>query len=393
MNYKISKYFAVLVFCFFFLFAAQAQEISRQQGPQFESPVIAKNNTVTFSVYSPAASSAIVSGSWVGGQSIELTKNAEGLWTATVGPLEPSMYHYNVILDGVSILDPKNPKAMRDGSRYASTLIIPGEGSENFDVNDVPHGTLAKVWYDSPTLKLNRRMYVYTPPGYEDSKEKYPVLYLLHGGGGDEDAWTSLGRANYILDNLIAAGKARPMIVVMTNGNPGQKAALTEKSSKETLNNGPAVGMGSGMFEVSLVKDVIPYVEKHYRTLTDPKNRAVTGLSMGGLQTQRIALANPTLFAYFGVMSVGLLEGDMFGLDTDTYHKEYEDNIEKLKNGGYKVYRIYCGKDDFLYKSVEHLRETLDGYGFQYKYIETDGGHTWANWRTYLSDFAPLLFK
>ncbi len=393
MNYKISKYFPVLVFCFFCVNAVVAQEISWQQGPQFESPVIAENNTVTFNVYSPTASSAFVNGSWVGGNNIELSKNAEGIWSVTVGPLEPTIYHYNVILDGVSILDPKNPKAMRDGSRYASTLIIPGDGSEIFDVNDVPHGTLAKVWYDSPTLKLKRRMYVYTPPGYEDSNAKYPVLYLLHGGGGDEDAWTSLGRANYILDNLIAAGKAKPMIVVMTNGNPGQKAALTEKSSKETLNNGPAVGMGSGKFEESLIEDVIPYVEHHYRVLTNQENRAVSGLSMGGLQTQRIALAYPTLFAYYGVMSVGLLEGNMFGLDTDAYHKEYEDNIEKLKNGGYKFYRLYCGKEDFLYKSVEHLRATLDKNDFEYKYIETEGGHTWANWRTYLADLAPRLFK
>jgi len=361
-------------------FMVNAQEISMQRGPQITSPVIADDNTVTFNVFSTTAQTVTINGSWMGmGENGTMTKSDQGVWSIKVGPLEPSLYHYSIIIDGVSAIDPLNPKAMRDGRRYASTLIVPGKGSEVFDVNDVPHGTLSKVWYESSTLGITRRMYIYTPPGYEDSKEKYPVFYLLHGGGGDEDAWSSLGRTNYILDNLIAEGKAKPMIVVMTNGVPSDKAAPTDLSSREPAAVGQVAGMASRKFEESLVKDVIPYIESHYRVMADQQHRAVAGLSMGGLQTQNLALEYPTTFAYYGVMSMGLLETDQFGIDSKAWQQRYVDNIDKLKNGGYKVYNIYCGKDDFLYQSVIFLRKTLDGYGFKYQYRESGGGHTWAN--------------
>ncbi|MEJ0033310.1 MAG: alpha/beta hydrolase-fold protein [Bacteroidota bacterium] len=196
-----------------------AQEIGQQQGPKFQSPVIEADKKVTFKVHSPNAQAVSIYGSWMPyGQTMPLTKGDDNVWSVSIGPLDPSMYHYNFFIDGVSAIDPKNAEALRDGVRYASLLLVPGEGSKQFEVNDVPHGSLNLVWYNSPSLKTTRRMYVYTPPAYESSKDKYPVLYLLHGGGGDEDAWTSLGRANYILDNLIAQGKSKPMIIVMTNG-------------------------------------------------------------------------------------------------------------------------------------------------------------------------------
>ncbi len=370
-----------------------SQEISSLKGPKISSPEITENNSVTFNVYSPTANSVYVNGSWLGGTNIQLVKNSSNIWSVTVGPLEPSLYHYNIIADGITVLDPSNPKAMRDGKRYVSTLLVPGKESDVFEINNVPHGTVSKLWYESKTLGLTRRMYVYTPPGYENSNKKYPVLYLLHGGGGDEEAWTSLGRANYILDNLITEGKAKPMIIVMTNGNPSDNASPTETRSIQSKSGSSAVGMGSGKFEESLVNDVIPFTEKHFRVIQNQDNRAVSGLSMGGLQTQRIALAYPTVFGYYGVMSVGLIQGDMFNLDSDQYEKEYENNIGKLMNGGYKLYTIYCGKEDFLHESVIHLRNTLDTYKFNYNYTESEGGHTWANWRTYLTDFAPRLFK
>ncbi len=394
MKINIKKTRLVLIFLVLTGFSIKAQEIQMQRGPQIISPDIAKDNSITFNVFSETAKSIIVNGSWMSpGEKLEMTKNGEGVWSVKTKPLTPSMYHYTFIIDGISAIDPANPKAMRDGMRYASTLIIPGKGSDAFEVNDVPHGSLTKLWYESKTLGINRRMYVYTPPGYEDSKEKYPVLYLLHGGGGDEDAWTSLGRANYILDNLIAQGKAKPMLVVMTNGNPADKAAPTEKPTKEPVATGLSLGMGSGSFEGSLANDVIPFIEKHFRVIANQENRAVAGLSMGGLQTQRIALAYSNLFAYYGVMSMGLLEQDRFGIDTKKWHNEYEQNIETLKNSGYKLYRLYCGTDDFLYESVIYLRKKLDEYGFQYEYIETGGGHTWANWREYLTDLTPRLFN
>lgn len=373
-----------------------AQEMAQQRGPNIVSPVIAEDNSVTFNVYSTTASTVVLNGSWMGfGENKDLKKNSEGVWTVKVEPLKPYMYHYNIIVDGISIIDPSNPKAMRDGTRYTSTLIIPGEGSEFVEVNNIPHGSLAKVWYDSPSLDLYRRMYVYTPPGYEDSKENYPVLYLLHGGGGDEDAWTSLGRANYILDNLIAEGKVKPMIVVMTNGNADQHVAITERKA-EPVQAAPAAGgpmnsMGSGAFPNSIVNDVIPYIEKHYRVIANKENRALAGLSMGALQTQITGMNNPGLFNYLGVFSIGL-QMEFNEVTTDLI-KAYDTNLDVLKNNGFKLFYIGVGKEDFVYEGVTLLRKKLDEHSFPYVYNETGGGHTWENWRNYLADYTPRLFK
>jgi enterochelin esterase family protein len=372
-----------------------AQEMQQQGGPQVESPVISDNNSVTFSLYSENAASVLVNGSWPGEQ-LEMTKDDDGVWSVTTAPLEASMYHYNFILDGVNILDPNNPQAMRDGTRYASTLIVPGEGSEIFQVNDVPHGSIKKVWYDSPTLGLTRRMYVYTPPGYEDSNVSYPVLYLLHGGGGDEDAWTSLGRANYILDNLIAQGEAEPMIIVMTNGNADQTIAISERNMNAVEEDaegggGPMNSMASQAFPNSIINDVIPYIEEHYRVLDNKQNRALAGLSMGALQTQITGMNNPELFNYLGVFSIGLqMEFDEV---TTNLIEAYDENLDVLKENGFELFYIGVGKEDFVYEGVELLREKLDEHNFNYIYNETGGGHTWANWREYLADFAPRLFK
>jgi len=390
----ILKQFIVILISVTIVSSVRAQEIQRPRGPQVVSPEIAGDNTVTLRLHSENAQSVQVNGSWMTmGETLEMVKGDDNIWSVKTGVLESAMYHYNFILDGVRILDPTNPQAMRDGRRYSSTLIIPGEGSEYVEVNDVPHGTLAKVWYDSPTLELNRRMYIYTPPGYEDSNDKYPVLYLLHGGGGDEDAWTSLGRANCILDNLIAIGKAKPMIVVMTNGNPDQTIAISER--KMEVNQPSAIGsintMGSSDFPKSIVSDVLPYVEKHYRVLTNKENRALAGLSMGALQTQITGMNNPELFNYLGVFSIGLQME--FGEVTTDLIKAYDTNLDVLKKNGFKLFYIGVGKDDFVYDGVTLLRKKLDEHNFKYMYNETKGGHTWANWRDYLTDFAPRLFR
>ena len=402
MKHKISIKLASLVLsALLFVTISQAQEIQRPGGPQVVSPEIAGDNSVTFRLYSENARSVAVNGSWMGmGETLQMKKGGDGIWTASTKVLEPSMYHYNFVLDGVSILDPRNPKAMRDGTRYASTLMVPGEASEVFQVNDVPHGSITKVWYDSPTLQLNRRMYVYTPPGYEDSKEKYPVLYLLHGGGGDEDAWTSLGRANYILDNLIAAGKARPMIVVMTNGNANQTASVTDwsKQPDPALDITPGsnrseqeIMEGITAFPKSLVNDVVPYVESHFRVKANSENRAIAGLSMGCMQTQIIAMTNPGMFEYIGCFSLGIHFNDPFGvISNNILIPAYDKYLGTMKN---KVFYVGVGRDDFVYEGVQTLRKKLDEHHFKYIYNETGGGHTWANWRLYLSDFAPMLFK
>lgn len=367
-----------------------------QRGPRIVSPEIHPDNTVTFRLIAPKATRVTISGEWMPGfgQSEELVKNDTGLWSITVGPLQPEFYGYTFNVDGVQVLDPVNALIKRDGTRNASVLLVPGKESELYAVQNVPHGTLSKIWYDAPTLNMTRRMYVYTPPEYEKSEENYPVFYLFHGAGGDEDAWTTLGLAPRILDNLIAQGKAKPMIVVMTNGNPFTAAAPGEAPVLPPSDEQPAAGpgsMGSGLFEKSLVNDVVPFIEKKYRVIANKDNRAIAGLSMGGLQTQNITNNNPEMFSYIGIMSMGLMDRRAFGMNDED--QDIGEQLEGLKKSGVKLYWIGCGKEDFLFASVQTLLDTLDKHDFPYTYRESTGGHTWANWRIYLSELAPLLFR
>jgi enterochelin esterase family protein len=373
--------------------ARQAQVAPRpnpQMGRRIISPEVHSDNRVTFRIYAPKSISVAIIGDWVSGAEARenLVRNDTGLWVNTLGPLPPEFYGYTFLVDGVNILDPSNPQIKRDGVRNASVLLVPGKESDLYSVKNIPHGTLSKVWYESPTLSLNRRMYIYTPPGYENSKSKYPVLYLLHGGGGDEDAWTTLGRANLILDNLIAQGKTRPMIIVMTNGNANQAAAQGDSPVLPVREVRPPAATGgmaaTGRFEESLVKDVVPYIESHYRVIKDKNNRAIAGLSMGGGHTQRITLTNPDMFAYIGIFSAG----------TRNVTEELENQFKVLKSKNPKLYWVGCGVNDQLaYQGSKTLAELLKKDGFNYVFRETPGGHTWANWRIYLSEMAPLLFK
>jgi enterochelin esterase-like enzyme len=368
-----------------------------RMGMVIVSPEIKTDNTITFRLFAPKATEVTVSGEWMPGYgaSAPLVKNDTGLWSLTVGPLNPELYGYTFSVDGVRIIDPNNAQVRRDGSRYESFMIIPGKESELYVSGDVAHGNLTKTWYKSSVLGLTRRLYVYTPVGYETGKDKYPVFYLLHGAGGDEDAWTTMGRAVQILDNLIAAGKAKPMIVVMTNGNANQSAAqndvpLPVSAGQLTMADYMKY---AGKFEASLVTDVIPFIEKNYRTYTDKDHRAIAGLSMGGAHTQTITNNNPDLFSYIGVFSMGIMNFGTPAQDVAKIEQERDTKIELLKKSGYKVYWIGVGKDDFLYASVTSLRSKLDKHNFKYTYRESTGGHTWTNWRIYLSEFAPLLFR
>lgn len=382
MKQKLMNFILLAIACLVILPQVQAQEIPQRTGPEFTSPVIADDNSVTFKVYSPDAQAVTMNGSWLGyGQTVDLTKDDEGLWSTTVTDLKPNMYHYNFFIDGVSAIDPKNPHALRDGVRYASLLIVPGEASKVYQENDVPHGTVSKIWYNSPSLGMNRRMYVYTPPGYEAGKAKYPVLYLLHGGGGDEDAWSALGRTNNILDNLIAAGKAKPMLVVMTNGNPWQTSTLRMKPGAEPVTR-ETYRKYSGQFEKSLVEDVIPFIEKNYRVKSGKNYRAIAGLSMGGGHTVNASIEYPDTFGYMGVFSSGIFQPS----------DDQEAKFMNLKKSGIKKYWVACGKDDFVMESNKRLLAMLDKTGIEYEYYESGGGHEWANWRIYLSMFAPMLF-
>lgn len=385
-----------------------AQEPSRPPAapvtrPSFRIPVAIKSaeilpdNKVIFRIFSKDASKVTVSGEWQQGFSASeaLVRNDTGLFSLTIGPLKPELYGYTITVDGVSTIDPNNVQVRRDVSRYQNFFIIPGTETDlYFQKNGVPHGTLSKVWYNSPVLGMDRRVYVYTPAGYEKDNAKYPVFYLLHGASADEDAWTSMGRAVQIMDNLIAQGKAKPMIVVMTNGNAYEAGARNEVSAIPGQGDGMATYQRlSGKFEEHLVKDLVPYIEKNYRVLTGKDNRTIAGLSMGGMQTQTITNDNPTMFNYIGVFSMGLMNMGPQNQDAAKLESERSAKIEALKNSGYKLYWIGVGKDDFVYQSVTNLKADLDKHGFKYFYRETSGGHSWPNWRIYLSEFAPLLFK
>ncbi len=376
-----------LIFLLFLGFSlkTQAQEISAMQAPQVVSPEVASDLSVTFRVFSPKANEVALNGSWMGfRETLPLTKAENGVWSVTVKPLPSSMYHYNFFIDGVAAIDVTNPQALRDGTRYASLLMIPGEGSSVYQLNDTPHGNISQVWYPSPTLGTDRRMYVYTPPGYGSGKDSYPVLYLLHGAGGDEDAWSSLGRANLILDNLIASGESEPMIVVMTNGNAWQTSTLRQIPGLPTPTR-ETFGQFQGKFEKSLVEDVVPYIEKNFRVKADKNHRALAGLSMGGGHTITASITYPGTFGYIGVFSSGIF-------DANADMAEMEKKFLALKNSGVNTYWVACGKEDFVMDSNKRLLSVLDKTGFKYEYFENEGGHTWANWRTYLSMFAPMLF-
>ena len=346
---------------------------------QIVSPEIAGDST-TFRLSADYATVVTLYGSWLPGYGdrIPMVKGEGGVWSVTIETPDPEIYTYNFFVDGVSVNDPQNYMVQRDGTRYLNMLLVPGERSENY-FESSQRGTVSYKWYDSELLGLNRRLTVYTPYGYETSKAKYPVLYLLHGGGGDEEAWTSMGRAAQILDNLIEKGLAEPMIVVMPNGNAGQQAACTMGLSVKEF---PRTEANANLYVTSLVKEIIPYIEKNYRVIAKPEARAIAGLSMGGGHTISATTLFPGTFDYICPMSCGVSESDH--LDAD---------LQGIKKAGYKLYWIGCGTADFAMPGSEVLDEALTRNGMEHTFFTSDGGHEWKNWRLYLNTFARLLFK
>lgn len=371
--------------------------------PQVISPEIHDNNTVTFRLKAPKAIKVQVTGDFLSTQKIQtpygefdapgfadLTEGKDGIWEYTTpNQLKPELYSYSFIVDGLKTIDPNNVYLNRDVASITNIFIIGGERADLYKVNKVPHGTVSRIWYNSPTLGMERRMTVYTPAGYETSGKRYPVFYLLHGMGGDEEAWIALGRTAQILDNLIAKGKAKPMIIVMTNGNASQEAAPGESSSGLVPPNTQLPKTMEGSFEMAF-PDVVKFVDNNYRTIKSKSGRAIAGLSMGGFHSMHISKQFPDLFNYVGLFSAAILP------NKDAKSPVYEDLEGKLKVQFSKkpaLYWIAIGKADFLYKANEDYRKLLDEKGYKYTYYETGEGHIWKNWRIYLTEFAPLLFK
>ena len=356
----------------------------RSRGPRVVSPDVAADRHVTFRILAPKAEEVLLSGSDIPGvgRGAAMTKDPNGVWEVTLGPIESGAYRYNFNVDGVSVIDPRNSTTSESNNNTWSLVYVPG--ADFMDTKDVPHGAVAEVTYYSKSLKRFRRMHVYTPPGYESGEGKYPIFYLLHGAFDCDDSWTSVGRAGFIMDNLIAAKKAKPMVVAMPAGHTG---SFSFGGSRPTVDE----------FAQDFLNDLQPYVEKHYRVYTDRQHRAMAGLSMGGGQTLNIAIPNLQEFAYIGVFSSGVFSLNRRRPQDDSQPTWEEQNKEALDNAelkkGLKLVWFATGKEDFLIETSRSTVELLKKHGFDVVFKETDGAHTWINWRNYLNEFASQLFQ
>ncbi|MBP5561884.1 MAG: esterase [Muribaculaceae bacterium] len=360
------------------------------QRPKVKSPVINDDGSVTFNLYAPATQQVSVTGDFeeIHAVTLPMTKGADGVWTVTTPPLNPELYSYSLTVDGQRFIDPGNSYVNRDISTLSNIFIVSKDTDDKghlYQVNDVPHGTLSRVWYDSPTLGQQRRMTVYLPAAY-DGTRRFPVLYLLHGHGGDETAWGDLGRTSQIMDNLIAEGKAVPMIVVMPNGNPTCNAAPGWWHEGMYTPDGNAFNeRGAKATMEESFMDIVGFVDSHYQTIPEREARAVSGLSMGGGHTFGISRLYPETFDYYGLMSAAarMKPGDA----------DFEGQMARLFASKPKLYWIAIGKEDFLMDMNNQLRSYLNAKGYPYEYYENDGGHIWRNWRIYLTMFAQRLFR
>jgi enterochelin esterase-like enzyme len=388
-----NKIAAILLAMFTCSIVFSQQNVGFRQA-SITSPVVNADGTVTFRLWAPKAQKVSVRGDWeVNGGVGQMSIDTAGAWSYTTPTLPSDFYMYSFLVDSVRILDPVNAFSNRDVGNLFSVFIVNRGNGDNYSVNDVPHGNVTRTWYSSVQYKTDRRLTVYTPPGYETGKNKYPVLYLLHGSGGDEEAWISIGRLSAIMDNLIAQGKIVPMVVVMPNGNPSKQAAPGE--TRENFNYKPAMSNAlgnsvAGSYELSF-DEIVNFTDSHYRTKPEKSQRALAGLSMGGSHSIVISANHPNLFNYVGLFSPATPFRRI-----DTTNKVYSNMDDKLttqKKNGFKLYWIGIGKTDFLYATVADFRKKLDGMQFPYTYVESERGHIWSNWRNYMLQFTPLLFK
>jgi enterochelin esterase-like enzyme len=374
--------------------APERPRFSVPQGPQVTSPEVHGDGSVSFRILAPKAEAVRLGGTDIPPEGAEppspmaafmgrpMSKGEEGVWEATVGPLAPGAYRYRFVVDGVNVVDPRNPATSESNENTWSLVYVPG--ADFMETQNVPRGAVAEVTYYSTALKRFRRMHVYTPPGYESGEGRFPVLYLLHGAFDCDDSWTTVGRAGFILDNLIAAGEAEPMVVAMPAGHTGPFRFGMQLSMDD--------------FVADFTGDVVPWIESHYRIETDRQHRALAGLSMGGAQTLEIAMAHLEEFGYLGVFSSGVfgITGQGPGArpgEPPWEERQAETLDDPSAREGLQLFWFATGKDDFLVETSRATVEMLREHGFEVAYQESDGGHTWKNWREYLNEFAPLLFR
>lgn len=338
------------------------------------SPEIAADHHVTFRLFAPAAQAVAVIGQW-DDQPHALTKDAQGVWSVTLGPIAPGYWIYNFTLDGVAVADPVNPLVKLRMRTSASLLDLPGTPPSPWDVQaGVPHGAIEINWHESKVCGDTRSYHVYTPPGYDPAQPKrYPVLYLNHGNNGLPGDWTAAGRANFIADNLLAAGRMAPMIIVMASGHT---LPFTGKPQPE---NAPR-------FERYLLEELIPAVEQKYRTLPDREHRAVMGLSMGGSHSLRCGLGHPEAFAWVGAFSAGGFP-------------DFRTRFQPLladpagANAKFKLIWLGCGRQDPNFAFSENFGRELTAAGIQHTFFTMDGVHNYVVWRRCLLETLPLLFQ
>ena len=387
-----------LVSCLVALSSFAQQQLGNR--PRVKSPIVNSDGTVTFNFYDPTAQSVSVTGDFneLTSQTLPMTKQENGVWTVTTSPLTPELYSYSLTVDGQRTIDPSYSYVNRDINTLSNIFIVTKSANDKghyYSVNDVPHGTLSRVWYDSPTLGQQRRMTVYLPAAY-DGKKRFPVMYLLHGWGGDETAWGDLGRTSQIMDNLIAEGKCVPMIVVMPNGNPTCNAAPGWWHEGMYIPDGNAFRdrQAKATMEESFM-DIVHFIDSRYKTIAKRSGRAVTGLSMGGGHTFGISRLYPEVFDYYGLHSAAIMMamGGWLNSQNPKPTADYDAQMARLFNSKPKLFWIAIGKDDFLMQQNTDLRKYLDQKGYPYEYYENDGGHIWRNWRIYLTQFAQKIFK
>ena len=342
-----------------------------QRPPPLRSPEISADRQVTFRMRAAKATEVVVAGQWPDGRA-PLTKGDNDVWSVTVGPVAPGVWEYSFQVDGLSMIDPANPaiKPMREPR--TSILHLPGDPPAAHDFQDVPHGVVRQHTYRSKSLDRLRELVVYTPPGYEKSRTRFPTLYLQHGNGDNQATWTTHGKAHWILDNLIAQGRAKPMLIVMMDGHAAPPGDPTNRFTNNTV-----------AFEHDLLADVIPFVEANYRVKTTAAGRALAGLSMGGGQALTVGLNHADSFAWVGGFSSGVPASETVAAALEA---------KAGLNRKLKLLWIACGKDDFLLQRNEEFIARLREKNVKHQWELTPGNHSWPVWRTYLAEFAPKLF-
>ena len=332
------------------------------------------------------------------GPKVDMEKQADGFWTITTAPLVPGLHYYVFNVDGADVSDPGST-AYFGGSRYVSAVEVPEPGSTYYSIQDVPHGQVRDVWYQSQVTGSWRHAMVYLPPDYEaNPKKRYPVLYLQHGGGEDETGWIRQGRANFILDNLIAAGEAKPMIIVMASGYARRAGVPAPNLAGAPMGSPQAAQARNEMakaFEDDVTKALIPFVDNTYRTVPNRDNRAMAGLSMGGFQTFHVTLNNLDLFSHIGGFSgaAGLLDNREPDFKTD-----FNGVMADPAAFGKKVHLLYLGvgtaEGERFTSRIRGMHDALTKAGIEHVYWESPGtDHEWQTWRRNLKDFAARIFR